>query len=230
MRGQNADGQARRRLGKFLVGMGLFLILVTGGLTALLAPSLLHPGTEQWGPTFSGTSKDGVFSLMLLVLVILFGVNALTAGVLQIRRGRRSKWLLPSSIALVVLMIGAGKNIFREDHSASGGREDDLVKMAEEANRELPQGTMLDRETRVDHVFAVPGQSLVFQLTLVNVASAEFDRAATPAILAKMKKTYCPQAIVKDVLNRGASVVFKWGAKDGPTLLELSLTTEKCRE
>ena len=216
-------------MGWAILILGSFLILFVGFFAIVIGPSLLNPGTEQWGPTFSGTRREGFFGLVLMFLIIVFGATAAIAGFAQIKSGLRSKWFFYVAVGLCLLMAAVIKNTFTDDRKAAvaGEGKDYLVKIADELNRELPE--MLDKETRADRVDAVAGKGLTLHYTLVNMKSADLDRAGVASFLAGYKRGQCRAATVKDVIGRGASMEYQWKAKDGVEVARLLLTADACR-
>ena len=100
-----------RRLGKVMLALGLFLVAFMGIVTAYLAPTLLHPGVTEKGSTFTGTEEQGRLALALFGIVMLFGINAMTAGILQIRSGQRNTITLYVGIVLLVTLLMVGWNL-----------------------------------------------------------------------------------------------------------------------
>jgi hypothetical protein len=97
--------QVRRR-GWVLLVIGLFLVGLMGFITYHLAPSMLRPGVPIPGSTtFSGTAEQGVRSLFLFGTVIAFGLAAGVIGLLQIKTGRRNKWMLYFFLGLLALVV-----------------------------------------------------------------------------------------------------------------------------
>src|SRR5687767_6610976 len=60
--------------GWVLVVLGLFLTLFMGVIAWNLLPSLLNPGKEVDGGTFTGTDQDAEFALFIFGLVIMAGI------------------------------------------------------------------------------------------------------------------------------------------------------------
>ena len=87
-----------RVLGWLFMSLGLLPVLIAGGLAIFLGPSLLHPGATDHGPEFNGTAEQGKLALMLFGVLFLFGLNAMIAGILQIKTGR---------INVVTMILGA---------------------------------------------------------------------------------------------------------------------------
>jgi hypothetical protein len=100
-----------RGIGSVMVGLGLFLTVVTGIITASLAPSLLHPGAPGFfGVTFSGTPEETMVSLVLFGLLIVVGLTALMSGLRQIRNGRPGKRTLAFMTGLLVMIVAVANN------------------------------------------------------------------------------------------------------------------------
>ena len=93
-----------RRMGWFLLGVGVFLVALMGWVTWLMVPMLLDPGAAvSSGARFNGTPAQARVILMLFGSVIAFGVLTIVNGGWMIRTGMRSKAL---NIATIVLAIG----------------------------------------------------------------------------------------------------------------------------
>ena len=100
-----------RGIGNVMVGLGLFLTVVTASVTVGLAPSLLHPGEPGFfGFTFSGTPEETVGSLVLFGLLILIGLTALKSGLRQIRSGRPGKRTLAFTTGLMLMIVAVANN------------------------------------------------------------------------------------------------------------------------
>lgn len=81
-----------RRLGWFLLVIGLFLTGLMGVVTWNMAPMLLYPGDEvTGGGRFTGTAEQATLIFRLFAAVIVFGLAISVIGALQIRSGQRSR-------------------------------------------------------------------------------------------------------------------------------------------
>ena len=81
-----------RRLGWFLLLIGLFLTGFMSVLTWNMAPMLLYPGEEVTGGSrFTGTADQAGMIFRLFGAVIVFGLGTIVNGVLQIRTGQRNR-------------------------------------------------------------------------------------------------------------------------------------------
>jgi hypothetical protein len=87
-RGSGPNWRAR---GGVLIAVGLFLVLLMGGIAWNLAPMVLRPGEEVDGSTFTGTAEQGRIFLGLLALVGLFGAVSVANGAWMMATGRRSR-------------------------------------------------------------------------------------------------------------------------------------------
>lgn len=233
-----------RRTGKVMVALAVIIILTTGGLAIFLAPGVLQSSNPVWGPVFDGTPRQGVYMLMTFGVVIVFGLNALAAGIWQIRRGRKNVLFFYVAMALafgLFSMAGAATKAF-DDADASGRAANSdpkrhvangaggLVKVARDLNNGLPR--MVDNQTRIERVTAGPGPTLNFTFTLVKLSLADFkpeDPAFLAGVVADLKRQQCALAITKDMFERGATVHETWNGSDGRTVAELQLTPEKCK-
>ena len=94
--------------GWVMLGMGLFLLLLMGTITAVVAPMLLRPGIETaGGGTFTGTAQQAWLILGLFALIMLFGLASTIHGGMQVATGRQSNWLIVLILALAgTLVIG----------------------------------------------------------------------------------------------------------------------------
>ena len=97
-----------RRRGGVLIAVGLFLVLLMGGIAWKLAPMLLRPGVETDGTTFTGTAEQGELYLGLFAAVGLFGLVSIVNGGHMIATGRRSQALTSVTILLFSLLYALG--------------------------------------------------------------------------------------------------------------------------
>jgi hypothetical protein len=204
-----------RTRGKAVMVLGLLLMVGMGILSVILVPAMFENATTV-------TSREKVFSIALFILVILFGLNGLLTGRSLIKRGAISKWSYIVGAALLFLMISVAKNTFgtaQPEHWNFG-------KIAEEINQDegLPR---IEGEMRVERVVAA-GTMLTFTFTLVNLTSADAGHDAGSRMLASFKKEKCGTSVVKEVLNRGGSIHYRWVGKDGGTITELLLMKGTC--
>jgi hypothetical protein len=88
-----------RRYGAVLVFIGAFLALMMGGILWMMLPTLLHPGVEIDGQTFTGTPGFARGVIAGLGSIMLFGVAACAYGVWQVRTGERN-------LTVVSLLVG----------------------------------------------------------------------------------------------------------------------------
>jgi hypothetical protein len=205
-----------RTRGKAFMALGLLLIVGMGILSVILVPAMFENAT-----TF--TSREKVFSIALFILVILFGLNGLLTGRSLIKRGAISKWSYIVGAALLLLMISVAKNTFG---TAQTEQPWNFGKIAQQINQDegLPR---IEGEMRVERVVAA-GTMLTFTFTLVNRTSADADHDAGSRMLARFKKEKCGTSVVKEVLNRGGSIHYRWVGKDGGTITELLLMKATC--
>ena len=205
-----------RTRGKAFMALGLLLIVGMGILSVILVPAMFENAT-----TF--TSREKVFSIALFILVILFGLNGLLTGRSLIKRGAISKWSYIVGAALLLLMISVAKNTFG---TAQTEQPWNFGKIAQQINQDegLPR---IEGEMRVERVVAA-GTMLTFTFTLVNRTSADADHDAGSRMLARFKKEKCGASVVKEVLNRGGSIHYRWVGKDGDTITELLLMKGTC--
>ena len=93
-----------RLRGWVLVMLGLVLVILLGGVTWTMAPSMLNPGVEIDGSTFTGTAKEAETFLALFALVILFGILCTVNGVYMLATGRQSRAFTLATVALAALL------------------------------------------------------------------------------------------------------------------------------
>ncbi len=93
-----------RRLGWFLLLLGLFLTGFMSVITWNMAPTLLHPGEEAaGGGRFTGTAEMAAMIFRLFGAVIAFGVATTANGALQIVTGKRS--MVATAIMLALFAV-----------------------------------------------------------------------------------------------------------------------------
>lgn len=93
-----------RLRGWVLVMVGLFLVLLLGAVTWTMAPTMLNPGVEIDGSTFTGTAREAETFLSLFALVILFGILCAVNGAYMLATGRQSRAFTVATIALAALL------------------------------------------------------------------------------------------------------------------------------
>lgn len=101
-----------RARGWILLFLGLFLILLMGGILWYLAPSMLRPGAEMAdGPSFSGTPEQARTALALFGAVILFGLVATANGLFIIKTGRQSWVFVAVALVVAAILVWIGYSI-----------------------------------------------------------------------------------------------------------------------
>jgi hypothetical protein len=100
-----------RRTGYVVVLLGLMLALGCGWLLWWMLPTLLHPGEEINGTSFTGSEKMAKNVIALLGGVVAFGAVACVAGAWQIRTGERNLKLVGALVAIVVVLWVVGKMV-----------------------------------------------------------------------------------------------------------------------
>ena len=97
-----------RMLGWLLIGCGVLLLGIMIPVCVAIVPSMMNPGVETGGSTFTGTASDASSALALFAGVIGFAAAALASGIYQVRYGRQN-WFLVIGMFVVaaVLFIGA---------------------------------------------------------------------------------------------------------------------------
>jgi predicted RNA-binding Zn-ribbon protein involved in translation (DUF1610 family) len=95
-----------RNRGWVLLCCGLFLVLFMGWIAWSLAPTLLRPGMEQDGDTFTGTKDQAQMVLGLFGLVILFGAVGTANALYMITAGRQNRVFVIVTLLLAAILIG----------------------------------------------------------------------------------------------------------------------------
>jgi hypothetical protein len=100
--------------GWILVVLGLFLTLLMGAIAWTTAPTMLNPGVEMDGTTFTGTAGQAEGFLGLFALVIGFGLLCIANGVHMIATGRRSQTFTVATLVFAALLYAVAWAIRRE--------------------------------------------------------------------------------------------------------------------
>jgi predicted RNA-binding Zn-ribbon protein involved in translation (DUF1610 family) len=100
--------RSARRYGAVLVFIGAFLALMMGGILWMMLPTLLHPGVEIDGQTFTGTPGFAMGVIAGLGSIMLFGVAACAYGVWQMRTGERNLAAVGALVGIASLLYAAG--------------------------------------------------------------------------------------------------------------------------
>jgi len=100
-----------RRLGWFLLLIGLFLVGLMGTITMNMAPALLHPYSP--GSNFTGTAEQARMILRLFAAVIAFGIGTMVNGTYQIVTGRQNGWIRAASLGLALVLFGVAWVAYR---------------------------------------------------------------------------------------------------------------------
>lgn len=104
--------KAIRVLGGVLVGLGLFLVLLMGAVTILVAGIVAHSNDPGATTRFSGGKKELALIFGLFGLVIAFGAACTVGGALQLVRGRRSKTVVRVVLGLFVALAVMAQLIY----------------------------------------------------------------------------------------------------------------------
>ena len=112
--GYRAVPQKRiRMLGWLLIGCGVLLLGIMIPVCIAIVPSMMQPGTETGGSTFTGSESDASSALVIFAMVIAFGLAALASGTYQVRYGRQNWFLVIGMLVLgAVMFVGAKLFIF----------------------------------------------------------------------------------------------------------------------
>jgi len=100
--------RSARRAGGVLVFLGAFLAL--GAVWALmnLAPTLMHPGEEIDGSTFTGTPSMARQIVAIIGAVGVFGAGSFCYGLWQLKTGRRNRLAVMALVGLAAMLyVGA---------------------------------------------------------------------------------------------------------------------------
>ena len=90
--------------GRILIGLGLFLVLMIGGIAVYLLPAMLQPDVKTTSGTFAGTSAQALLALGFLAAIFLFGVFAILGGLHMSGTGRPSRQFGRAVLAIVSLL------------------------------------------------------------------------------------------------------------------------------
>lgn len=106
------QGQAPERnwrvRGWVLVPLGLFLVLFMGAIAWHLLPTMLRPGVEIDGSTFTGTPEQAQLFLGIFALVLAFGALCIVNGGYMIATGRRSRALTAVMLVIFAILFAIG--------------------------------------------------------------------------------------------------------------------------
>lgn len=94
-----------RKSGWFLVMLGAFLVVMMGIVTWNVAWTMIRPGVEVDGSTFTGNPAQGRMILALFGGVIVFGLGTMVSGAYQIRTGQRSKWIVLGTLVMAGILV-----------------------------------------------------------------------------------------------------------------------------
>lgn len=97
--------RSARRAGLLLIVCGMVITGMMVGILYSLAPTMLQPGVEIDGSSFTGTAQQGLNFLMILSVVLAFGVMALLYGAWQVKTGRRSKTVAGAMVGVVSVLM-----------------------------------------------------------------------------------------------------------------------------
>ena len=91
--------------GWLLIVIGLFLVLFMGAITIAMAPTMLHPGEQIDGSSFTGTSEQARTFFLIFALVILVGLISLAYGIFQVVTRRESVAFIALSLGVAGLLV-----------------------------------------------------------------------------------------------------------------------------
>jgi hypothetical protein len=95
-----------RKLGWFLLALGVFLVGMMGIVTWNTAWIMTHPGDEIGGSSFTGDAGQGRMILTLFGAVIVFGLGTMASGIYQIRTGQRSRVIVIGTLLMAAALGG----------------------------------------------------------------------------------------------------------------------------
>ena len=104
--------------GWILLILGLFLVLFMGVIAWMLAPTMMRPGEDIDGSSFSGTPEQARTAMLLFGAVILFGFVAIANGIYMLRTRRQSIGFVVVTLVLAVAMLAIGYTIIGWDKCA----------------------------------------------------------------------------------------------------------------
>jgi hypothetical protein len=91
--------------GWMLLVLGLFLAAFMGVIAASMAPTMMRPGIEIGGRTFTGTAEEAQTFFLLFGIVIALGLLSAVNGLFMIATGRRSAAFMALTLAAAVLLF-----------------------------------------------------------------------------------------------------------------------------
>src|SRR5690348_15473108 len=95
-----------RRLGWFLLLLGLFLVGFMGVLALEMAPMLLRPGEQvDGGSFFTGTAAQAGMIFWMFAAVIVFGLGTMVNGAVQIATGQRNRIVTTITLVLAAALL-----------------------------------------------------------------------------------------------------------------------------
>ena len=94
--------------GLLLVVIGLFLLGLMGSITWAMLPTLLRPGVEVDGSSFTGTQEQAHMVLGLFALLLVFGLTATLNGIYMIVTRKQSWVFIIVTLALAAVIVLAG--------------------------------------------------------------------------------------------------------------------------
>lgn len=107
------------------------------------------------------------------------------------------------------------------------GIDEVLTKMSVRMNKNLP--AIVDKDTRLDQVSAVPGQHFIYHYTLVNLSVGDistdtFHKVVKP----RLKERLCSSAEMQSFLKNGVSISYLYKGKDGKPIGGAKFAPNEC--
>jgi len=94
--------------GLLLVVIGLFLLGLMGTISWAMLPSLLRPGMDVGGSSFTGTREQANMVLGLFALLLVFGLTATLNGIYMMVTRKQSWAFIVITLALAAAIVLAG--------------------------------------------------------------------------------------------------------------------------
>ncbi|WHI45381.1 hypothetical protein ACJJIW_08870 [Microbulbifer sp. JMSA004] len=117
----------------------------------------------------------------------------------------------------------AVKDLFKENVD----QNDRLKKVAEETNKLLPM--IIDSETRLDSTVGL-NNTFTYIYTLTNYSFDEIDASTLEQNLSpKVLNNYCSSSDMKQFVDHGVTVNFRYLGKAGKQILNLSHQPSDCK-
>jgi hypothetical protein len=105
--------------------------------------------------------------------------------------------------------------------------DDVLAKLSAQMNENLPM--VVDNETRLDSVSAVPGRHFIYHYTLLTLSRADVDPDDFhKTIKPRLKSRLCGSAEMQNFLKNGVTISYLYKSKDGQPVGGAKLAPSEC--